>query len=35
MIIMNGRLSVVEAGMMKKQELCVDNLDSQKIEEVS
>ena len=35
MIIMNGRLSVMEAGVTKKQELCVDSLDSLKMEEVS
>ena len=34
-IIMNGRLSVMEAGVSMKQELCVDSLDSQKMEEVS
>ena len=34
-IIMNGRLFVIEAGMTTKQELCVDRLDSQKMKEVS
>ena len=31
----NGRLSVMVAGMTMKQELCADNLDFQKIQEVS
>ena len=31
----NGRVSVMMAGMTGKQELCADNLDFQKIQEVS
>ena len=34
MIIINGRLSVMEVGIAEKLELCVDSLDSQKMEEV-
>ena len=31
----NGRLSVIKAGATMKQELCADNLDFQKTQEVS
>ena len=31
----NERLSVIKAGMTEKQELCADNLDFQKTQEVS
>ena len=31
----NGRLSVIKAGVRRKQELCADNLDFQKTQEVS
>ena len=34
-IIENGGPSVIKAGMTEKQELCADNLDFQKTQEVS
>ena len=33
-LMKNGRLSVIEAGVMRKQRLCADNLDFQKTQTV-